>query len=351
QTAIANTLDTGEVQITATIDEKVKLVFETSIRRHLKLEDSDGISTLPNIEIFEQLALICLSPKKTSWEQFSSNIGEGSTVPVESHYTPSGAPTTSQLPFSSPSRIPTRQETKVPQPSSPTHTNVADEAASIGEKLEKIVKSTKARRRAKIVVSDDEDAAEDTSKRGRKIDAIDQDLDISLAQHDAEKKGRGFPVHEEASSFNVEELEDIQATIEADEELALRIQAEEMEKYSEAEKARLLVDLINQIKRHELKSLFEETIKRVKTFTPMESDVDRTIPKIANESLKRVAEEELKQESSKRQTTRESLKPREKENDDELTHEDLQQIVLIVPVEEVSIEALHAKYPIIDWEF
>ncbi|GKA88556.1 hypothetical protein Tco_0810320 [Tanacetum coccineum] len=103
QTAAANTLDSGEVQITATIDGKVKLVSEASIRRHLKLEDSDGITTLPNTEIFEQLTLMgyvsnsdkltfqkghfspqwrflihtilhCLSPKKTAWEQFSSNI-------------------------------------------------------------------------------------------------------------------------------------------------------------------------------------------------------------------------------------------------------------------------------------
>nr|GEY03828.1 hypothetical protein [Tanacetum cinerariifolium] len=151
-------------------------------------------------------------------------------------------------------------------------------------------------------------------------------------------------VHEEASSFNVEEWEDIQATIEANKELALRIQAKEKEKYSNAEKAKLLVDLINQRKRHfdqqrakerrnkpltqaqqrtymsnyvkhmgnhtlqqlkrlsfnELKNLFEATVKRVKTFTLMESDVDRTIPKISDESSKRAAEEERKQESSKR---------------------------------------------------
>ncbi|GJZ82768.1 hypothetical protein Tco_0647941 [Tanacetum coccineum] len=97
------TLDNGEMEITATIDGKVKIVTEGSIRRHLKLEDSDGISNLPTTEIFEQLALMgyvsnfdkltfqkghfspqwrilihtilhCLSPKKTSWEQFSSNI-------------------------------------------------------------------------------------------------------------------------------------------------------------------------------------------------------------------------------------------------------------------------------------
>ncbi|GKD96764.1 hypothetical protein Tco_1380661 [Tanacetum coccineum] len=45
-------------RITATIDGRVKTITEASIRRHLKLEDSDGISTLPNTEISEQLALM-----------------------------------------------------------------------------------------------------------------------------------------------------------------------------------------------------------------------------------------------------------------------------------------------------
>ncbi|GJZ60558.1 hypothetical protein Tco_0616374, partial [Tanacetum coccineum] len=45
--------------ITATIDRKVKvLVYEASIRRHLKHEDFDGLSTVPTVEIFKQLALI-----------------------------------------------------------------------------------------------------------------------------------------------------------------------------------------------------------------------------------------------------------------------------------------------------
>ncbi|GKB57510.1 hypothetical protein Tco_0913696 [Tanacetum coccineum] len=45
--------------ITTTIDKKVKVfVSEASIRRHLKLEDSDGISSLRTAEIFEQLAFI-----------------------------------------------------------------------------------------------------------------------------------------------------------------------------------------------------------------------------------------------------------------------------------------------------
>ncbi|GKA57040.1 putative ribonuclease H-like domain-containing protein [Tanacetum coccineum] len=47
-----NTLGSGED------NGKVKIITEASIRRHLKLEDSDGISTLPTTEIFEQLALM-----------------------------------------------------------------------------------------------------------------------------------------------------------------------------------------------------------------------------------------------------------------------------------------------------
>nr|GFB31236.1 hypothetical protein [Tanacetum cinerariifolium] len=50
------------------------------------------------------------------------------------------------------------------------------------------------------------------------------------------------------SASKDKEWEDIQAIIEADEELAIRIQVEEREKYSKAGKARLLVDLISQRK-------------------------------------------------------------------------------------------------------
>ncbi|GJW27876.1 putative ribonuclease H-like domain-containing protein [Tanacetum coccineum] len=102
-TTSPSTSENEEMEITATIDERVKTVTEASIRRHLKLEDYDGIPTLSNTEIFEQLALIgyvsnsdsltfqkvhfspqwkflihtilhYLSGKKTAWEQFSSNI-------------------------------------------------------------------------------------------------------------------------------------------------------------------------------------------------------------------------------------------------------------------------------------
>ncbi|GJV50852.1 copia protein [Tanacetum coccineum] len=112
----------GEMEITATIDGRFKTVTEASIRRHLNLEDSDGIPTLPNAEFFEQLAF--MGPKKTALEQFSSNIataiiclatnrtfnfskmifdGMMKNLDIESHHTPTSAPSTSQPPTSTPS--------------------------------------------------------------------------------------------------------------------------------------------------------------------------------------------------------------------------------------------------------
>ncbi|GJW27314.1 hypothetical protein Tco_0041125 [Tanacetum coccineum] len=110
------TIDNGEIEITATIDGKVKIVTEASVRRHLKLEDSNGVSNLPTTKIFKQLAL----------------MDEGSTVPVESHHIPTGALSTSKPHLSPTLRSSIRQETEVSQPSSPPYTNVANKAASIG---------------------------------------------------------------------------------------------------------------------------------------------------------------------------------------------------------------------------
>nr|GEX23539.1 putative ribonuclease H-like domain-containing protein [Tanacetum cinerariifolium] len=59
QTAALSIIKDGVMAITTTIDRNVKLLItEVSIRRHLKLGNSEGLSTLPTEEIFHQLALI-----------------------------------------------------------------------------------------------------------------------------------------------------------------------------------------------------------------------------------------------------------------------------------------------------
>ncbi|GKF91302.1 hypothetical protein Tco_0275003, partial [Tanacetum coccineum] len=63
-TATSSTNVNGEVELTASIDRQAKTITEASLERHLKLENNGGITSLPNIEIFEQLILISLHFKK-----------------------------------------------------------------------------------------------------------------------------------------------------------------------------------------------------------------------------------------------------------------------------------------------
>ncbi|GJU63872.1 hypothetical protein Tco_1245707 [Tanacetum coccineum] len=344
------------------------------------------------------------------------------------------------------------------------------------KKLEKTAKSSQARRRARIVVSDDEDDLEDPSKQGRKISVIDQDPIISLVQHDAEIQGRHdmesefdfdadkevstaekdirtakpvstagaavttasvavsivspirvstadditmvymrksaakdkgkrkmdesktiqtktkrqqeqerfdfetakrlqaefeeeerqriASVDEAASFLNIKEWDDIQARVEADEELVHRAKERRNKPPTQAQQRTYMSNYIKNMGGYtlqqlrgysfdEIKTLFETTIRKVKTFVPIESEVNKAVPELAAGSSKRDVEEELDQESSKRQKTGESSElaeePRDKE-DGELSQEELQQMMIIVPEQGMNVEALQTKYPIIDWE-
>ncbi|GKC08961.1 hypothetical protein Tco_1000571 [Tanacetum coccineum] len=329
------TLHNGEIELTTTIDGKVKIATEASIRRHLQLTDSDG-----------------------------------STHPVESHHTPTSAPSTLQPPISPTSRRTNRQESVVPQPRSPNQSSVADEAASTSvdvryggatttvtgleaghgsgnidktpimpqyspllrvnilgsdegsmtlqelmvlcttlskkvEILETYLKHTKltygvaytklikkGRHEHDMEFDFDLVAAKDVSTAEKDVSTaksvstagaavttasvavvstasptrrVSTANDITMAEtlvyirksaskdkavrlQDAlkeEERQRIAKVHEAANSFNVEEWEDIQARVEADEELVQRLQAEEREMYTKAKQARMLVELIN----------------------------------------------------------------------------------------------------------
>nr|GEZ64152.1 hypothetical protein [Tanacetum cinerariifolium] len=118
-------------KILATVDGKPMTISESSIRRNLKLNDEEGISSLPDTELFENLALMgynILPNQKITFQKgfnaFSSNIsndvvclatnrvynfskmifdgmGEGSGTPTKPHHTPS--PEAQQSPHNSPS--------------------------------------------------------------------------------------------------------------------------------------------------------------------------------------------------------------------------------------------------------
>ncbi|GJY82329.1 putative ribonuclease H-like domain-containing protein [Tanacetum coccineum] len=196
ETASASTSENEEMEITATIDGRVKTITEASIRRHLKLEDSDGIPTLPNAKIFEQLAL--MGPKKTAWEQFSSNIATAIICLA----------TNRTFNFSKMIFEGMLKNLDSSDEGSLTLNELTVLCTTLSKKkLEHKAKASKSRRRTKIVVFDDEEVSEDPSKQGRIIGRTSADTETLLDQEEptelVEDPGSGEKGEKEISSAEV----------------------------------------------------------------------------------------------------------------------------------------------------
>nr|GEU71249.1 hypothetical protein [Tanacetum cinerariifolium] len=85
------TSDEG-TKILTTVDSKPITIFESSIRRNLKLNDEAGISSLPDAKLFKNLTLMGPSFSGKTVPLFPTmlvTMGEGSGTPTEPHHTPS----------------------------------------------------------------------------------------------------------------------------------------------------------------------------------------------------------------------------------------------------------------------
>ncbi|GKC97341.1 hypothetical protein Tco_1167616 [Tanacetum coccineum] len=277
-TSYIRTLDNEEMEITATIDGKVKMVTEASIRRNLKLEDSDGISNLPITEIFKQLALM------------------GSSI---------------------------RQETEVPQPSSPPHTNVADKAASTGVDVRYGGAATTVTGLEEGQGSDRVIALETNltqtkkvygaafTKLIKKVKKLEKKDKISKSR----RKLRLMGVSTASIDFTIDNVPVTTAGVEIS-TASLEVKTAE--------------DSIDDIAAKSLVYIRRSATKtKDKAALRLQEQLDEE---------ERVVEEELGQQSSKKQKS------------DELSQEELHQLMIIVSEEGMNIEALQTKYPIIDWE-
>nr|GEU57769.1 hypothetical protein [Tanacetum cinerariifolium] len=310
------TLDNGEIEIIATIDRKVKII--SSVRRHLKLADSDSISSFPTNDIIELLSLM---------------------------------------------GIPIRQETKVPQPSSPPHTNVADEAASTNVDVRHSGATTTVTRldaghgsgninqtptmphdsplpRVNTIRSDEgsmtlQELMVFCTTLSKKVESLKKDLKQTKKIYGAsytkiiKKKFKGSNVH----NMEVDTAESVY-TASAAVTTARRVQPKTKvkEKMVESkivqpktklqqEKERLGLEAAMRLKA-EIDEEERQRLPGVNTLVPMETEVRRGVPELVADSsqavvreagcTKRAAEEELE--------------------------------------EGMNIEALQTKYPIIDWE-
>ncbi|GJY95675.1 hypothetical protein Tco_0512036 [Tanacetum coccineum] len=230
----------------------------------------------------------------------------------------------------------------------------------------------------------------------KKKDQIMFDKEVAQklqAQLDAELEEEEKLARQREEDANIAEWDNVQAMMDADYELAARLQAEEQGELTIEEKSRLFVELMNKRKKHfarlraeeqrrkpptkaqkrntmstylknmagykhnqlktksfeDIQMLFDKEIKRVNTFVDMDTELVKGSETRTKRSSKS-AGEELKSKNLKKQKLDENV---EAEVDDDQEEAEMKKHMEIVPDNEVAIDAipLATKPPIIvDWK-
>ncbi|GKA50421.1 hypothetical protein Tco_0743494 [Tanacetum coccineum] len=274
------------------------------------------------------------------------------------------------------------------------------------KKLEKQVKTSKARRRTKIVLSEDKAVEEDSSKQGRSlIEELDMDVDFSLVPPHVEIQEKAsdetkreqevstadttlntanIPIStasetpkvstaaeslkskKQVQEENLGHEKDIRLQEQIDEEERKRIARdakiakqlqEEFDKAGKKEAVTKVDTAHNQrgykmkdfkgMSYDDIRPIFEKVWDQIHSFVPMDSEKEV-------QRLKR-AGQDVEAEPAKRQRTKEVLKSVQEQIDEEpkidkSSQEQLNEMVIIVPDKGINVEALQTKYPIIGWE-
>ncbi|GJS20788.1 hypothetical protein Tco_0449420 [Tanacetum coccineum] len=231
---------------------------------------------------------------------------------------------------------------------------------------------------------------EDASKQGRNIAESDQDEEISFVQEDAETQGsleeiRRVTIQREEEA-NLISWDNTQAMMEADYELAQRLQAEEQGELTIKKRSRLFVELMDNRKKHfaklraeevrrkpptkaqkknqmstylrnmagykhtqlknksfkEIQMLFDKEIKRVNSFVPIDSEVVEGSGKKTKSSRK----ETVSKKRAGEEHDEENVKRQKLEDDVEKAELQLCLEIVLRDNEDVNVESLSIKYPI-----
>ncbi|GJW51943.1 retrovirus-related pol polyprotein from transposon TNT 1-94 [Tanacetum coccineum] len=384
-----------------------------------QLDDQDGVTSLPNSEIFEQLALMgyhtnsdkltfqkgafspqwrflihcilhCISPKKTIWEQFSSNIAiaviclatnrkfnfsrmifehmvsnissphkflmypRGQQRVIQARrmiYSPTmlddTAPSTSPSRItSSPSHSPEHSPSPTPLPSpepTPDHTTCL--MVMILDRQE--LKIGKARRQARVVLSDDEDIADDSSKQGRKLSDVEvqekasnetepviQDVTPTEVIQDQESSEKGSAEVSTAGAKQGTASEEVPIVSAAEEEPKKKSTKElKQERLSYAEAIRL-EEQMNEEQRAQI-ARDEEIVRQWD-----------------EEERKRSMEVKTKSPEKEKSLLKRLWKKRDKSWRKIAEKEDSKDFLILYQREEVPIEveSISTKFPIVDWK-
>ncbi|GJR39905.1 integrase, catalytic region, zinc finger, CCHC-type containing protein [Tanacetum coccineum] len=150
---------------------------------------------------------------------------------------------------------------------------------------------------------------------------------------DATERQRMDQVHQAAQGFTNDEWDDILARVAADKDFN--------------QEGCYTLKQLKALSFEEVKGIFKATMRKVQSFVPMDSELEV-------QRLKR-AGQDVVEEPAKRQRTGEASgsvqeKTGEEPKAEELSQEQLHQMMMVIPIEEFYVESLQVKYPIINWE-
>ncbi|GJR42752.1 putative ribonuclease H-like domain-containing protein [Tanacetum coccineum] len=199
RTASTRTLNNSEIELIAIVDGQNKTITEESVRRHLKMADAKGISTLPTTEIFQQLALMGKTRTRTRrmgiripQSNVPTNVAD-EAITKEMHDRLGRAITTaSSLEAEQGSESVTSLENEL------TRTKVVYNKAllTLTKRVKKLEKQLK-HKRSRVVIHSSEDEepsldVEDSPKQGRMIEEIDKDENVNLVK--SNKQGEAYKI-------------------------------------------------------------------------------------------------------------------------------------------------------------
>ncbi|GJS52392.1 hypothetical protein Tco_0625754, partial [Tanacetum coccineum] len=178
--------------------------------------------------------------------------------------------------------------------------------------------------------------------------ALDEELAVRLhAEEQAELEKERVAQEEASRATIIEELDSIQAMIEADEQLAARLQAEEQEQFSIEEKSRMLVEMIVERKKFFAAQRAAEKRSKPPTKTQIRNrmcaylkNMDLEVVKSSEtrtEGSSKRAGDELESDKSKKQKIDEHAKA---EKDDDQEEAEMKRYIEIVKDNEVAIDVI-----------
>ncbi|GJZ02847.1 hypothetical protein Tco_0520808 [Tanacetum coccineum] len=324
-TATARTTDDREVEITTSIDGQVKTITEASLRRYLKLEDSDSITSLPNTKIFEQLALI-------------GYVSDSARLTFQKGYFPQWRPYDSPL-----LRV---------------HTLGSDEGSLQQNELMDLV--TELTDRVEVLENDMQQTKKVYSSAFTKLILIVKNVPVATAsatpevsiaaenlvyiRRSAEKrKDKGKAIMKEDESVQKKTKKKLEQERLGHEE-AIRLQ----EQIDEEERQRIAraAEIAKQLQEEFDRARQVQEVDQNNAFVPKDSEIEKEVMKrLGFDFQQKSSKKRSREDSDEDNTKKQKLK-------DDAEKEELRDSMDVVPRDDIAIdiESLATKYPIVDWK-